>query len=232
MTDSLNYTNICWVKALTRRQAEVLRFISRHTRQSGFPPSVRDIGDRFGLNPATVHDHIKALERKGHILRRPNQSRSLVVVSPGADNVTVGRPGVEFPGEGPGAEIPGIEVPIVGQVAAGAPILAEENVEDKVRLPTGWAPAGSFLLRVQGDSMRDAHILNGDYVLVRPDRTASNGEIVVALIEDEATVKRFFRKKDSIELRSENPKYQPIEVRESDEKQFTLVGKVIGVFRI
>ena len=205
------------MKKLTSRQAEVLQFIGKHSERHGFPPSVRDIGDRFGLNPATVHDHIKALERKGRLLRQPNRSRSLVVIKP----------------DGPTDEhLTPNEVPIVGRVAAGAPILAQENIEDVLRLPEGWAPEGAFLLRVEGDSMQNAHILDGDYVLVRPDKTASNGEIVVAMIEDEATVKRFYRKKNSVELRPENPAYAPIEVRGSEASGFSIVGKVIGVFRV
>ncbi len=205
------------MKGLTTRQAEVLRFIGDHRERNGFPPSVRDIGDRFGLNPATVHDHIKALERKGRLLRQPNRSRSLVVIE----------------AEGPTEQyLTPNEVPIVGRVAAGAPILAQENIEDVVRLPDGWAPEGAFLLRVEGDSMQDAHILDGDYVLVRPDRTASNGEIVVAMIEDEATVKRFYRMKNSVELRPENPAYAPIKLKGSEATRFGIVGKVIGVFRV
>ena len=205
------------MKELTARQAEVLSFIEDHTGRNGFPPSVRDIGDRFSLNPATVHDHIKALERKGRLLRQPNRSRSLVVVKPQSTERAHPTPN---------------EIPIVGRVAAGAPILAEENVEDVVRLPDGWAPEGAFLLKVEGDSMQDAHILDGDYVMVRPAKTASNGEIVVALIEDEATVKRFYRKKNSVELRPENPAYEPIRIQGSEATRFGIVGKVIGVFRI
>ena len=211
------YTNICRVKGLTSRQGEVLRFIGKHTEENGFPPSVRDIGDQFGLNPATVHDHIKALERKGHLLRQPKRSRSLVVIKP------------DRPTE---QHLTPNEIPIIGRVAAGAPILAQENIEDVVRLPDGWAPEGAFLLRVEGDSMQDAHILDGDHVLVRPDKNASNGEIVVAMIGDEATVKRFYRKKNSVELRAENPAYAPIVIRGSEATEFGIVGKVIGVFRV
>ncbi len=205
------------MKQLTTRQAEILTFIADHSEGHGFPPSVRDIGDRFGLNPATVHDHIKALERKGHLRRHANRSRSLVVITP--DRPTR-------------RHITGNEIPVIGSVAAGTPTLAQENIEDVVRLPEGWAPEGAFLLRVEGDSMQDAHILDGDYVLVRPDKTAANGEIVVAMMGDEATVKRFYRRKNSVELRPENPAYAPIEVRGSDATEFSIVGKVIGVFRV
>lgn len=116
-------------------------------------------------------------------------------------------------------------------MAAGAPILAEEHVEDVLELPASWAPAEAFLLRVEGDSMRDAHIVNGDLVLVRPRKTASNGEIVVALIEDEATVKRFRKTPAGIELVPENPDYPIIPISESDAARVEIVGVVVGVFR-
>jgi repressor LexA len=201
---------------LTARQKQILDFISDYGRRNGFSPSVRDIGERFSVNPATVHDHLKALERKGSIEKQPNLSRSLTVVGkdPRSDRA-------KYQG-----------TPLVGRVAAGAPILAEENVEDTVRLPDGWAPDGSFLLRVQGESMRDAHILDGDLVLVKPKKTAYNGEVVVALIEDEATVKRFYRSDDGIELRPENPAFEPIQIQASETASFGIVGKVIGVFRL
>ena len=198
---------------LTKRQEQVLDFIRDHSRENGFPPSVREIGGRFGLSPATVHDHIKALERKGSLERRANRSRSLVVAEPERQHATP------------------TDVPVVGRVAAGSPILAEENIEDVVRLPEGWAADGSFLLKVEGDSMEGAHILDGDYVLVRPQKTASNGEIVVALIEDEATVKRFYKAKNRVELRAENPAYGPIEIEFSEGVSVGIVGKVVGVMR-
>jgi len=201
------------VKQLTPRQREILDFIRRHRDRKGFPPSIREIGDRFGLAPATVHDHIKALEKKGRLGRQPHRSRSL---SPTASGVPDSRP------EG---------TRVIGRVAAGAPILAEENVEDVLDLPETWAEPGTFLLRVEGQSMRDAHILDGDLVLVRPQRDASNGEIVVALIEDEATVKRFRRTSGGIELDAENPDYAPISLSASDALRVEIVGKVIGVFR-
>ncbi len=198
---------------LTKRQEQVLDFIRDHSRENGFPPSVREIGGRFGLSPATVHDHIKALERKGSLERRANRSRSLVVAEPERQHATP------------------TDVPVVGRVAAGSPILAEENIEDVVRLPEGWAADGSFLLKVEGDSMEGAHILDGDYVLVRPQQTASNGEIVIALIEDEATVKRFYKAKNRVELRAENPAYGPIEIEFSEGVSVGIVGKVVGVMR-
>ena len=199
---------------LTKRQEQVLEFIRSFSRENGYPPSVRDIGKEFGLSPATVHDHLKALERKGYLDKKPNRSRSLSVTKQHRDHHTP------------------TEVPVIGRVAAGLPILAKENVDDIVRLPGSWVPTGSFLLKVQGDSMENAHILDGDYVLVRPQKTAENGEIVVALIDDEATVKRFYKKADQVELRAENPAYVPIKVHSSDSKFIGLVGKVVGVFRV
>ena len=200
---------------LTARQRQILEFIRDYARRNGFSPSVRDIGQRFSVNPATVHDHLKALERKGAIKKQPNLSRSLIVVDD--------KPRDRATGDG---------TPLVGRVAAGAPILAEENVEEMVRLPEGWAPDGSFLLRVQGESMIDAHILDGDLVLVKPQKTANNGDIVVALIGDEATVKRFYRSDRGIELRPDNSAFEPIQIEPSESTSFSIVGTVIGVFRL
>ena len=199
---------------LTKRQEQVLGFIRSFKSESGYSPSVRDIGERFGLAPATVHDHLKALDRKGYIDKKPNRSRSLSLTKEDSAHETA------------------LQVPVVGRVAAGSPILAEENVESIVRFPAGWTTPGSFLLKVHGDSMEGAHILDGDYVLVRPQKTAANGEIVVVLIEDEATVKRFYNKTDRVELRAENPAYDAIEVKSSDAKSVELVGKVIGLLRM
>jgi repressor LexA len=123
-------------------------------------------------------------------------------------------------------------IPIVGRVAAGLPLLAEQNIEDIIQLPKDWAPAGAFLLKVQGNSMEGAHILDGDYVLVHPQQAASNGEIVVALLGDEATVKRFYRNGRRITLRAENPRFEPIEIERSEDTSFRLLGKVVGVLRV
>ena len=121
---------------------------------------------------------------------------------------------------------------VVGRVAAGLPLLAQENIEDMIQLPKEWAPSGAFLLKVQGNSMEGAHILDGDYVLVHPQKTAANGEIVVALIGDEATVKRFYRTERGVTLKAENPKYEPIEIERSEATAFSIVGKVMGVLRV
>ena len=197
---------------LTERQQAILDFINEYVGDNGFPPSVREIGRRFGIYPATVQDHISALERKGHLQKKRSQSRTLSV--PASSR-----------------RIPG-GIPIIGKVAAGLPLLAQENIEDMIQLPKDWAPAGAFLLKVQGNSMEGAHILNGDYVLVHPQQTASNGEIVVALIGDEATVKRFYRTDRGITLKAENPKFDPIEIERSEAASFRLIGRVMGVLRV
>ena len=126
----------------------------------------------------------------------------------------------------------GLTIPIVGKVAAGMPLLAQENIDDMIQLPKEWAPAGAFLLKVQGNSMEGAHILNGDYVLVHPQETALNGEIVVALIGEEATVKRFYKSQRGITLKAENPKFAPIEIERTEAASFKLIGKVMGVLRV
>ena len=198
---------------LTERQQAILDFITEYVNDNGFPPSVREIGRRFGIYPATVQDHISALERKGYLHKKRFQSRTLSVPASSRRQVKDG-------------------IPIVGRVAAGLPLLAQENIEDMIQLPKDWAPAGAFLLKVQGNSMEGAHILDGDYVLVHPQQTAGNGEIVVALIGDEATVKRFYRTERGITLKAENPKYEPIEIEKGEAASFKVIGKVMGVLRV
>jgi repressor LexA len=200
---------------LTERQQAILDFINEYVQENGFPPSVREIGSRFGVYPATVQDHISALQRKGYLQKKPFQSRTLSVSSPSRRAVA-----------------DGTAIPIVGRVAAGMPLLAQENIDEMIQLPKEWAPAGAFLLKVQGNSMEGAHILNGDYVLVHPQETAANGEIVVALIGDEATVKRFYRSEGGITLKPENPKFVPIEIERNEAASFKLVGRVMGVLRV
>src|SRR5215813_11047427 len=198
---------------LTERQQSILDFINEYVDSNGFPPSVREIGRHFGIYPATVQDHISALERKGRLQKKRFQSRTLSVPAASRQRVTDG-------------------IPIVGRVAAGQPLLAQENIEDMIQLPKQWAPAGAFLLKVQGNSMEGAHILDGDYVLVHPQQSAANGEIVVALIGDEATVKRFHRTERGITLKAENAKFEPIEIERSEAASFRIVGKVMGVLRV
>ncbi|MBI2370974.1 MAG: transcriptional repressor LexA [Deltaproteobacteria bacterium] len=203
-------------KELTARQQEVLEFIKEFIRSQGYPPTVREIGGHFGLVPRGVFDHLKALERKGFVRRRSSASRSLEVR--------------EFVERGTGGPVR--DVPIVGRVAAGTPILAVENLEGSVPLAREWCGEGEiFFLKVQGDSMIGAHIMDGDYALVRRQGSAESGDIVVALLEDEATVKRLVRTRDAIVLQPENPSVPPVTIRGGEARRFEIVGKVIGVFR-
>jgi repressor LexA len=197
---------------LTEKQQAILNFIHEYIADHQYPPSVREIGKHFGIYPATVQDHISAIERKGFLQKKRFQSRTLSVSR-------ASRPG---------------GIPVVGTVAAGVPILAQENIEDIVHLPERWASTGSFLLKVKGDSMVGAHILDGDYVLVQPQQSARDGEIVVALIGDEATVKRFYRTPKGIALKAENSGFKTIEVSTEDAaaRGFQIVGLVSGVMRL
>lgn len=195
---------------LTKRQSEIFEFIKGYLEKTGYPPTVREIGKAMGLHsPSTVHAHLAKLEKSGVLRRDPSKPRAIELLVDRAKRVV--RPGI----------------PLVGQVAAGQPILAEENVEDVLEIPgLIGAEAGDYALNVRGDSMRDAGILEGDIVIVRPGSEAENGEIVVALIGDEATVKRFRRQRDAVRLEAENPDYEPIVTRDAE-----LLGRVIGVFR-
>jgi repressor LexA len=196
---------------LTKRQKEIFDYIRRYLRKYGYPPTVREIGQAIGLHsPSTVHAHLAKLEKLGVLRRDPTKPRAIEVLMDRAKRVV--KPGT----------------PLVGNVAAGQPILAEENIEDYLELPEmiGGGGGDDYVLQVRGDSMRDAGILEGDYVVVRPAKDAENGEIVVALIEDEATVKRFFRERNGVRLQPENPSYKPIRTTDA-----TVLGKVTGVFR-
>src|SRR5436309_8234989 len=201
---------------LTEKQQAILDFINAYVDDNGFPPSVREIGRHFEIYPATVQDHISALERKGHLQKKRFQSRTLSIL---ARRTSTDREATSA-------------IPIDGRVAAGVPPLAQENVEDTVQLPKQWASAGAFLLKIQGNSMEGVHISDGDYVMLHPEQTATNGEIVVALIGEEATVKRFYRNDRGITLKAENPKYDPIEIERNEAASFSIVGKVMGVLRV
>ena len=195
---------------LTKRQSEIFEFIKVQIDKTGYPPTVREIGSALGLHsPSTVHAHLAKLESSGVLRRDPSKPRAIEILVDRAKRVM--RP----------------SVPLVGQVAAGTPILAEENIEDQFEIPAViGADSGDYALRIRGDSMRDAGILEGDFVVVHPAENADNGQIVVAMIEDEATVKRFYRDGDSIRLEPENPAYQPIISTDAE-----VLGRVIGVFR-
>ena len=196
---------------LTKRQKEIFDFIRRYLRKYGYPPTVREIGDALGLHsPSTVHAHLAKLEQIGLLRRDPSKPRALEVMVGKARKVL----------KGPG-------VPLVGNVAAGEPILAEENIEDDYEVPSViGGESGDSILQVRGDSMKDAGILEGDFVVVRPAKEAKNGEIVVALLGDEATVKRYFRERDTIRLQPENKAHKPIRSRDVE-----VLGRVVGVFR-
>ena len=197
---------------LTKRQQEIFEFIKRYSSEHGYPPTVRDIGKAIGLtSSSTVHAHLSNLEKLGLVRRDPTKPRALELLGQAAKKVVPGPSGL----------------PLVGRVAAGAPVLAEENIEEYVDVPEiAGGDAGEYVLRVHGDSMKDAGILEGDYVVVRPQDTASDGEIVVALVGEEATVKRFFKESDHIRLQPENETMEPIRVREVQ-----ILGRVVGVCR-
>jgi repressor LexA len=199
------------VKDLTKRQREIFDYISRYLGRHGYPPTVREIGKAVGLHSSsTVHAHLSKLESLGVLKRDPSKPRALEVMVERAKKAV--RPS---------------GLPLVGQVAAGEPILAEENIEDYLDVPdVVGGEDGDYILRVRGDSMKDAGILEGDFVVVRPTERARDGEIVVALVGDEATVKRFFREKDQIRLQPENKSMKPIRTRD-----LRLLGRVVGVFR-
>lgn len=206
---------------VTKRQQAVLDCIEECIREKGYGPTVREICSHLGLSsPSTVHVHLKALEDKGLIKRDPMKSRSITLAHPKDESLEVSN--VIAPSFGRA-----VEVPLVGNVAAGSPILAEENITDTMTLPTdivGDAP--SFMLSVRGDSMVEAGINDGDYVVVKEQPVANNGDIVVALIDDGATVKRFYREKDHIRLQPENSSMDPIITRDC-----SIAGKVVAVFR-
>jgi repressor LexA len=207
---------------LTQRQKEILEFIISHIEQYGYPPSIPEIQKEFSFkSPNAVSDHLEALERKGYIVRRPHKSRGIEVLiqSKSEKNDSLNGGNVA-------------EVPIVGRVSAGTPILAEENLEGSLFVDKTLVrnPKGVFALRVQGESMVNAGILDGDFVLVRQQPVADQGEIVVALIEDEATVKRFYKDKNKIKLKPENDTMKSIVV-DSKESRVRIIGRVIGVVR-
>ena len=196
---------------LTKRQKEIFDFIRRYASRYGYPPTVREIGKAVGLHSSsTVHAHLANLEKVGLLRRDPTKPRAIELLVDRAKRVM----------RGPG-------LPLVGHVAAGEPILAEENVEEYVQVPSAiGGEQGDYILQVKGDSMQDAGILEGDYVVVSEADDADNGEIVVALIEDEATVKRFYREKDRVRLQPANKAYKPIRTRDAK-----VLGRVIGVYR-
>jgi len=197
------------MKQLTPRQQEILDFLTGFIEKNSYPPTIRETAKAFSISVKGAYDHIKALEKKGVIKLQENRSRALEIVSKkeSDDSVT--------------------EVPLLGTIAAGNPILAEENWKGSVRVPVEYARTGTcFALRVQGDSMRDAGIRSGDLAIIEQRPTAENGEIVAALIEDSATLKRFFRENNRIRLQAENPDYAPIYTQD-----VRILGKLKAILR-
>ena len=206
------------MERLTPRQQMIFEFIKDEVRKKGYPPSVREIGEAIGLrSSSTVHAHLEKLEQKGYIRRDRTKPRAIEILVPDPPAPPHFQP----------AQL--VAVPLLGRVAAGAPILAEENIESYISIPQDIVRQGAsqFCLRVKGDSMIDAGILNGDTVLVRQQNYAENGEIIVAMLGDEATVKRFYRLRDKVKLQPENPAYEPIYTRD-----VVILGKVVAVFRL
>ena len=199
-------------KGLTKRQREILGYVMDSMQERGYPPSVREIGAALGLtSSSTVHSHLAALEKKGFIHRDPSKPRAIEILKDGASQ--------------PPKRV--VNVPVLGRIAAGQPIFAEENIEDVFPLPRDFVREdAAFILRVRGDSMIGAGIHDGDYLVIRQQATANNGEIVAAMIGDEATVKRFYRERDHIRLQPENSAMSPIIAND-----VTVLGKAVALVR-
>jgi repressor LexA len=209
---------------ITERQKEILRFIVKTTEDSGFPPTIREIGGAFNITSTNgVNDHLKALERKGYLSRGEQKSRSFVPTPSGRNLLGMHA-----------ARSRVIEVPVLGRVAAGAPLLAEQNLDETMQIDPSVLPqAGKdcFALKVKGDSMIEDGIFDGDLVFVRRQPSARSGEIVVAMIDGEATVKRFFLEGNRLRLQPANAAMEPIYVSASQAKDTSILGIVVGVFR-
>lgn len=201
-------------KHVTKRQQQIFDFILSEIHKRGYPPSVREIGKAFSLSSSsTVHSHLSSLERKGMIRRDPGKPRALEVLGYRETESVVSPTKVR-------------NIPLVGRIAAGSPVLAQENIEDTMPLPTELTDENTFILTVNGDSMIEAGILDGDLLVVRQQNTATNGDIVVALLGEEATVKRFYKEKDHIRLQPENRAMEPITTQD-----VIVLGKAIALLR-
>ncbi|HWH12001.1 MAG TPA: transcriptional repressor LexA [Solirubrobacteraceae bacterium] len=200
---------------LTKRQQEIFDFIKRYSARYGYPPTVRDIGKAVGLaSSSTVHQHLANLEKIGILRRDPSKPRAIELLDRAVQEVR------NIVGSSDG-------LPVVGSVAAGQPVLAEENIEEYVHVPDlAGGDQGEYLLRVRGESMKDAGILEGDLVVVRPQDTADDGDIVVAMVGEEATVKRYFLESDHVRLQPENDAMEPIRSRD-----VRVLGRVVGLMR-
>lgn len=213
--DTYSQKEVIELKKISKRQEDILTFIKEEVRTKGYPPSVREIGQAVGLaSSSTVHGHLARLESKGLIRRDPTKPRAIEILD--QEETTIQKQSV-------------VHVPLVGKVTAGLPITAIENIEEYFPLPDAYGTSEDnlFMLEVMGESMIEAGILDGDYVIVKQTTTANNGEIVVAMTEDdEATVKRFFKEKTHFRLQPENSSMDPILVN-----QVTILGKVVGLYR-
>src|SRR5690606_9891850 len=211
------------MQGLTKRQEQTLEFIRASIRDRGYPPTLREIGEHMGIRSTNgVNDHLRALERKGYLRREDMKSRALKLVDEPAPSQSR-----------PSSEEDLVEIRVLGRVAAGLPLFAEENVIDTIRVDRMLVRGGRevFGLRVTGDSMIEAGILSGDYIFVRKQSSAERGDIVVALIGDEATVKYYYPERDYVRFQPANSQMAPILVRASDFKSTMLLGKVVGVYR-
>jgi repressor LexA len=225
------------MEGLTDRQLEVLRFIAEQIEDRGYPPTIREIGEALDIRSTNgVNDHLKALERKGFLTRDPVKSRALMPTEAARDVLGRGAVGADVIPIGRAQRAGAsrlVEIPIIGRVAAGQPILATEHVEDTVQVDSFFLGSSRkvYGLRVQGDSMIGDGILSGDYIFVRKQLHAADGEIVVALIDDEATVKRIYFEGDRVRFQPSNPRMAPIYVRREDFRSTMILGVVIGVYR-
>lgn len=210
--------------SLNKREKAILKYIEKQVKANGYPPSVREIGKAVGLrSTATVHGYLASLEKKGYIKKESQKGRTLKLLKGGLED----NPNQEVIGKDVYTSKEMVDVPVIGKITAGEPILAVENITDTFPIPIDFVGnSDSFMLTVRGESMIEAGILDGDYILVKKQNTANNGEIVVALIEDEATVKTFYKEADHIRLQPENSALDPIIVPNCE-----ILGKVAGVFR-
>jgi repressor LexA len=201
------------MKGLTDKQIKVLDYITSAIRDKGYPPTIREIGDEFEITAKGAYDHMKAIEKKGYIRMNKNQSRAIELLRSNASD---------------SLPVRAKSIPILGKVAAGLPILAEENVEDYLPVPEELADKpGCYALRVKGDSMIEAGIHDGDLAIIQKKETARNGETIVALLEDEATLKVYYKESDHIRLEPRNPRMKPIKTKKAQ-----ILGKLVGIFRI
>lgn len=205
------------MKGLTDKQKKILAYIEKYSAEHGYPPTIREIGDIFSITAKGAYDHLKAIEKKGYINCVRNRSRAIELLKP---------LGLGLPGLPPDRSV---QIPLVGRVAAGAPIIAEENIEEYLSFPKSMVKGdGLYALRVQGDSMKDAGIFDGDIAIIQKRDSAQDGEIIVALIDDDATLKYFYqdKEKNCARLEPANSAYKPIYT-----ESLLVLGKLVGVYR-